>query len=57
MQSVLAPDGYVAVDTPNAAFWSKRSMGALHHVQDIAGFGDYRIKVEKISPTPGDGAE
>jgi uncharacterized protein (TIGR03032 family) len=56
MQSVLAADGYVAVDTPNAAFWSKRSVGALHHVQDIAGFGDYRIKIEKISPPPDDEA-
>ncbi len=52
MQNLLAADGYVAVDTPNAAFWAKRPADGMHHVQDIAGSGNYHIKIRAVAVDP-----
>ncbi|MFZ3354816.1 MAG: TIGR03032 family protein [Xanthobacteraceae bacterium] len=49
MQNLLASDGCVAVDTPNAAFWAKRPEDGMHHVQDVAASGNYHIKIRTIS--------
>jgi uncharacterized protein (TIGR03032 family) len=45
MQSLIAADGFTGVDTPNAAFWTKRPDNDLQHVADVAGSGHYQIKV------------
>jgi uncharacterized protein (TIGR03032 family) len=49
MQNLLASDGYVAVDTPNTAFWSRRPEEGMHHVQDVAGSGNYQIKISAVA--------
>jgi uncharacterized protein (TIGR03032 family) len=46
MQSVLAPDRFVAIDTPNSVFWTMRPENDPQHLQEVIGSGHYQIKVQ-----------
>jgi uncharacterized protein (TIGR03032 family) len=45
MQSVLASDGYVAIDTPNSVFWTKRPQQDPLHLLEISASDHYQISV------------
>jgi uncharacterized protein (TIGR03032 family) len=45
MQSLLSPDRYVAVDTPNSVFWSMRPEGDPQHLHEVVGSGNYQLKI------------
>jgi uncharacterized protein (TIGR03032 family) len=43
MQSVVASDGFVAIDTPNSVFWTKRPKQDPQHVFDVTASGNYDV--------------
>jgi uncharacterized protein (TIGR03032 family) len=43
MQSVVASDGFVAVDTPNSVFWTKRPEQDPQHLLDVTASGNYEV--------------
>ena len=48
LQNLLSKDRYVAVDTPNAAFWTQRTDNDVHHSHDIVQTGHYHVSVNMI---------
>jgi uncharacterized protein (TIGR03032 family) len=51
MQNILGSDGFTAVETPAAAFWSKRPQNDIAHVMQVAESGNYDIQVRKRTVT------
>jgi uncharacterized protein (TIGR03032 family) len=54
MQSVLASDGFVAVDTPNSVFWSRRPEQDAQHLLEIAASGHYELSLSAKAPAGAD---
>ena len=46
LQNLLSNDRYIAVDTPNAVFWTRRSAEDVHHSHDVVATGHYRLSLD-----------